>query len=208
MGMGKGRGNTDMERAKTNRRGLGFAIAGGAVEAIMTLIAWLWPNPPLWLRGLGVVAIIIAIAALIYGLKLIWESDRRTQREIEEKTSIIAELRQRLNVHNQRIRNLRQSLDELFYDARTKRPTENEYQATEYQTRIKACRTLATSTENSMAIERTTGVLNLIHLYVQRVQQALKEEANPNFAIAGIDTTFSYKINTELGLLLNEVQDE
>lgn len=108
------------------------------------------------------------------------------------------------NVYNQRIRKLRQSLDELFYDARTKRPTETEYQTTEYQTRIKDCRKLATNTGNSMAIERTTAILNLIHLYIQRIQQARKE-ANADFSIEVIDSTFSERINTELGLLLNEV---
>jgi hypothetical protein len=161
-----------------------------------------------------IVLLVFGLVMLILGI-IEWVGKSRGQKEIIAKQNAditkleynIELLRQRLNAHNQRIRNLRQSLDELFYDARTKRPTETEYQTTEYQARIKACRILATSTENSMVIERTTAILNLIHLYVRRVQEALKE-ANADFNIDVVDSTFSERINTELGLLLNEVQNE
>jgi hypothetical protein len=58
-----------------------------------------------------------------------------------------------------------------------------------------------------MATARTSAILNLIHLYLQRVEQARKED-NADFSIEVIDSTFSTKINTHLGLLLNEVQNE
>lgn len=133
---------------------------------------------------------------------------RRGKTKYEEKPFAEQNGQAKRNKYNQRIRRLRQALDELFYDAKTKRPTETEYQTTEYQTRVKDCRKLATNTRNTIAIEHTTAILNLIHLYLQRIEQARKEAANVDFAIGVIDSTFSERINTELSLLLNEVQNE
>jgi hypothetical protein len=203
-----------MGQKRAGIRHIGLVLVGGAGGYIMSLINWLVPTPNDWLRHLGWGLVIAFTIIFIYGLILIIRSYRKTQVELQEKDTIIseqrerlAELRQRLNVRNQRILKLHQSLDELFYDVRSKRMTETEYQTTEYQTRIKDCRKLASSTGDPMATARTSAILNLIHLYLQRVEQARKED-NADFSIEVIDSTFSTKINTHLGLLLNEVQNE
>jgi hypothetical protein len=112
------------------------------------------------------------------------------------------------NIANQRIIKLHESLDGLWFDVRTKRMGETEFHTIEYQTRVKDCRKLASKTGNRMAVARASAILNLMHLYVRRIQQVRKEAADVDFSMEVEDTTFSMKINTELGLLLNEVQNE
>ena len=112
------------------------------------------------------------------------------------------------NIANQRIIKLHESLDGLWFDVRTKRIGETEFHTIEYQTRVKDCRKLASKTGNRMAVARASAILNLMHLYVRRIQQVRKEAADVDFSIEVEDTTFSMRINTELGLLLNEVQNE
>jgi len=174
----------------------------------------------------GIVLPPVALDILFYGLLILlvfglvmlalglieWAKKTQSQKQtIENQSDNITNLEHSLELlrseYNQRKIKLHQSLDELYFDVKSKRVTEIEYQTTEYQTRIKDCRELASNTGNPMVVGRTSGILNLIYLYLQRVQQARKED-NADFHIETIDSTFSTEINTQLGLLLSEVQNE
>lgn len=111
------------------------------------------------------------------------------------------------NIYNHRICKLHESLYALSFDVRVRRVTETEFQTAEYQARVNHCRKLASRTGNPVAIARASSILNFIHFYLQRVEQAGKEP-DAEFNIQVIDSTRSTKINTELGLLLSEVQHE
>ena len=171
----------------TSKGAWGLLAIGLGVGIVLTYI-----SPQV---GIPVGGVITAIGAI-----LVVRANRSKTKYDEQLTE--QEVQAKRDEYNQRILQLHQSLGGLYFDVKSERMPK-----TEYQTRIRDCRELASSTGNAMAVGRASSILNLIHLYIQRVKQARKE-ANADFQIQVIESTFSAQINTELGHLLDEVKDE
>jgi len=183
-------------------------LTGSIISALLLIAAGILAERGVQVIGQnvlsGLVFLGLAIVAVVTSVLVAKPSYQTLDQTVITSKLAFAKAR---NIANQRIIRLHESLDGLWFDVRTKRVSETEFDTVEYQTRVKDCRKLASRTGNHMAVARASGILNLIHLYIKRIQQA-RNEASPDFSMEVTDTTFSIKINTELGLLLNEVHNE